>query len=225
MAITHQSDPGIAEEIQYDRILEIYNHIGEQERHFNELERSYRVLASQWLLASLGAIGYLLQSDKIVLFDKNMLIGLIGIAGNTGVFLLWLIDIRVYHKLLNCAFLQGIRLEQENNWLPKVRTDMLLSQETGDVVKHTGMYYICSCILLQIISIIGIAGYFYFNKSYTLMISAIIIGILLINSQVNYMRKEAINPRAKKLYKLLKNTYNDEIFITPAAKQNGDHTG
>jgi hypothetical protein len=201
----------MGEETKCDKVMEIYNHIGEQERHFNELEKSYRLLASQWLLASLGVIGYLLQSDKIMLFDKNLLIGLIGLVSNFGIFLLWIIDIKVYHKLLNCAFLQGIKLEQENDWLPKIRTDMLLTQEKGDVINQTGLYYLCTCILLQLISIISIG---YFLDSIIALVPVLIIGAGIIAIQARYMHKKAVNPRAEKIYRLLEDKYIDEVTET-----------
>ncbi|OGU30650.1 MAG: hypothetical protein A2057_00585 [Ignavibacteria bacterium GWA2_35_9] len=58
------------DETKNDMTLEIYNHIQKEEQHFNELEKGYRLLASQWLFASLAAIGFLLQSEKIILTDN-----------------------------------------------------------------------------------------------------------------------------------------------------------
>lgn len=200
------------EQDEHEKIIEIYKQIGEQERHFNELERNYRVLTSQWLLASLGAIGFLLQSDKFILSDnyKILLIGAIGLAGNFGIFLLWLIDIRVYHKLLNCAFLHGVKLEQKNSWLPKIRTDMLLSQYTGDVVKNTGLFYMGSCSLLTVISITSFT--YYFKESIWGFTLVLITGIVLLVSQIFYMIKKGSNPRAMKLYDMMIKEYKDDII-------------
>jgi len=53
-------------DLTFDQLMEIYNHIGEEERHFNGLELEYRKLASHWLLVSLGAIGYVLSKQELV---------------------------------------------------------------------------------------------------------------------------------------------------------------
>ena len=50
--------------LSQDQVIQLVNHIGDQEKHFNGLETQYRLLASTWLLASLGAIGFLLKDDK-----------------------------------------------------------------------------------------------------------------------------------------------------------------
>ena len=42
-------------DLSFEQLMEIYNHIGQEERHFNNLEMEYRKLASQWLLVSIGA--------------------------------------------------------------------------------------------------------------------------------------------------------------------------
>lgn len=195
-----------------EKVMEVYKQIGEQERHFNELEKSYRLLSSQWLLASLGAIGFLLQSDKFVDMAsyKNVLIGAIGLVSNFGIFLLWMIDIRVYHKLLNCVFLQGVKLEQENTWLPRIRTDMILSQQSGDVVNSTALFYIGSCSLLLVISIISFGSYF-MNNTATVLITGIA-GLGLLCVQVMYMMKTSRNPRAKNLYNKLIADYKDDVI-------------
>ena len=35
------------EEMDFDKLMKVYDHIGEEERHFNELELEYRKLASE----------------------------------------------------------------------------------------------------------------------------------------------------------------------------------
>jgi hypothetical protein len=190
-------------------VMDLVNHIGDQEKHFNGLETQYRLLTSTWLLASLGAIGFLLQADKQVLFGKFLLIGLIGSIGCIGIFLLWLLDIKVYHKLLHCVFLQGINLEQQYDWLPKIRTDMLLNIETGDVTRSTGLYYTGSCVLLLLISIIAFINCV---CSIALIGIIILVGLALIFLLVYYMQHSAISKRAMKLSEKLKEAYVDDLI-------------
>ena len=42
----------------FDRIWKIVEEIGEEERHFNDIQVRYRNMASAWLLATFGAIGF-----------------------------------------------------------------------------------------------------------------------------------------------------------------------
>jgi hypothetical protein len=190
-------------------VMELVNHIGDQEKHFNSLETQYRLLASTWLLASLGAMGFLLQKKNDLFIDKYLLIGFIGFISSIGIFLLWILDIKVYHKLLNCVFLQGVNLEQKYDWLPKIRTDMLLTIETGDVTKSTGLYYMGSCIILLLISIVA-----FLNCTCSIIVGGITIvsGICLISFLILYMERSAISKRAIKLSKKLKEGYVDDII-------------
>jgi hypothetical protein len=50
-----------------------------------------------------------------------MLMGLLLIAGASGIFLLWLLDIRVYHQLLHSVFMRGYELEKQYPRVPKLR--------------------------------------------------------------------------------------------------------
>lgn len=82
--------------------IECYKEYGAYERHFNQMQSSCRTLASTWLLATLGGIGYVIgninYSPRVI--DAKTAGSLIALAGGTGIFLLWLVDIVVYHRLL-----------------------------------------------------------------------------------------------------------------------------
>lgn len=98
-------------ELSFDQLIELYNHIGEEERHFNTLELEYRKLASQWLLVSLGAIGFVLTKQELMPLNVWALVIAICIAASVGIFVLWLLDLKVYHELLHAAFVEGVALE------------------------------------------------------------------------------------------------------------------
>lgn len=199
-------------ELKESEIIQLVNHIGDQEKHFNGLETQYRLLASTWLLASLGAIGFLLKDDKSSWLNSNKLylIGAIGLVGSLGIMLLWILDIRVYHKLLHSVFIRGVLLELQYPWLPKIRTDMLLSQETGDVTSNTKLYYICSAVFLQAISLIAfVSG----SSGITNKIAILLAGLLVMLAVVFFMRRSSMSLRSKKLYKKLKEQYKDDIDV------------
>lgn len=185
-----------SESIDKTQVLQLLAHIGDLEKHFNGLETQYRLLASTWLLACFGAIGFLLQSDKIFFVDPWILTGFVGIIGSIGIYLLWTMDIKVYHKLLHCAFIEGIKLEQKYEWLPKIRTQMIKSQETGEVTTSTGLYYICSICILLSMSILAFSVYFA-QKTITIIIC--LVGFIALWKLYNHMTAEGINKTAIKL--------------------------
>src|SRR5690349_11361873 len=97
----------------FDELMELYNHIGAEERHFNELELEYRKLGSQWLLVSLGAIGFVLGKGGELPVNGWVLVIGICTAATIGIFILWMLDIKVYHELLHAAFREGVLLERQ----------------------------------------------------------------------------------------------------------------
>ena len=179
-----------------DQVLQLLNHIGDQEKHFNSLETQYRLLASTWLLACFGAMGYLLQSKNTFIIDQWLMVALIGLIGSVGIFLLWLMDIQVYHKLLHCVFIEGVILEQKYEWLPKIRTEMLNSQDTGEVATTTGLYYIYS---LSILLLFSTTSFCIYSRNIVLLILISAAGIVMITLVNVYMRKAAISEKEMKL--------------------------
>jgi hypothetical protein len=87
-----------------ESLVKLYLAIGETERHFNTIQSNYRLLASTWTLACLGGIGFVLTSEKITIPLERPLICLgIALSGSVSILILWLVDIRVYQRLLSRA--------------------------------------------------------------------------------------------------------------------------
>ena len=141
----------------FDRVMRIIEQIGSQERHFNDLQTGYRKLASTWLLASFAACGYVLKSDSDIPFNKWYFVFGICIAATAGLSVLWLLDLKVYQKLLGAFFYQGVLLEFEYyKWLPPIRINVLRCQKTGDVRSKMQYFYFFSIVILQLLAIISI---------------------------------------------------------------------
>ena len=144
-------------DLSFDQLMEVYNHIGEEERHFNGLELEYRKLASHWLLASLGAIGFLLSKKEDVPINIWALVIGICLAASVGILVIWFLDMKVYHELLHAAFREGVRLEREfPQLLPQIRNNMVKSQLGGDIIKRVMLYYFFSFLLLAIVANISV---------------------------------------------------------------------
>ena len=68
---------GLKQLLTFNQVMQLYNHIAEEERHFNSLELEYRKLASQWLLESLTAtIGFVLGKDKFPINNWGLVIAI-----------------------------------------------------------------------------------------------------------------------------------------------------
>ncbi|HEX2204023.1 MAG TPA: hypothetical protein VHG91_12020, partial [Longimicrobium sp.] len=110
-------------------VLKVFAELGENERHFNGLQHQYRTMASGWILAVFAGVQYVLSSWEELPVSGGAAMALIGLAGAVGITLLWNLDLRVYHQLLEAYFVEGLRLERAHPWLPRIRSRMLATQE------------------------------------------------------------------------------------------------
>ena len=117
----------------FNRVWEIVTEIGTYERHFNQLQHQYRVLASTWTLAVFVATGFILTNEQLSLgVPKEIVIVGLAVFGSFGITLLWILDLRVYGMLLRACFRVGRQLEEEYTWsladhlpwLPPIRSEM-----------------------------------------------------------------------------------------------------
>jgi hypothetical protein len=109
-----------------DLIWKIYCELGQTERHFNTLQAQYRQMASTWLLAAFGGLGFVLSGkvDPRLSIPGDLLVTFLGLATAFGIGLLWMLDLRVYHRLLDAAFIEGKLLEEKHSWLPPYRKNI-----------------------------------------------------------------------------------------------------
>jgi len=137
-------------------VWEMYLEIGNAERHFNQLGHQYRVIASTWLLGTFAAVGYVLTKvganpEDLLGPYRELIIAAVAFAGAIGIMLVWLLDQRVYQKLLGPFFLAALDLEDEHKWLPPIRHEMIRTQRHGTVMVNVGWFYMgCTAILLLI---------------------------------------------------------------------------
>ncbi len=129
-----------------DLVWDIYKSLTEQCEHFNSLESTYRTLASTWLLAAFAGIGFILKD--IDSQHGPLFIAAVAGAAAVGIFLLWLLDIMVYHRLLGAAFAEQMALEKRHKWLPQVAHGMMGAHGGSGVVPKVVWFYIASYTLL-----------------------------------------------------------------------------
>ena len=139
------------------RVLEQFSaslaEAGAYERHFNEIQSKYRALASTWLLAAFGGVGFVLTQDTLELpFDRLVGSGLLGVAGAVGVLLLWSLDLRLYQQLLDSVFVGALALEADNPELPPTRSMMVFSLESESASPRAVWFYIGTAAALLLVA-------------------------------------------------------------------------
>ena len=132
-----------------DQDIELLKEYGAYERHFNSMQNTYRQFASGWLVASLGAMGYVLVQDGDPAgLNRMAIVGLIAVATTVGLLLLWFMDAWIYHRLLLSCFDIANDLEQRAE-LPRLRQAMAHALKRGSTVsKAIHIYYLVPAGLL-----------------------------------------------------------------------------
>lgn len=135
-------------------VWDIYKSLGEQCQHFNNLESTYRTLTSSWLLGAFAATGFIIKE-----VDANAAWLVVGVCGAAavGVFLLWLLDLMVYQRLLGATFTEQWNLEDQYSWLPRVAHGMMAAHRGKGVVPKLVWFYVSTYLLLVGIASLGLA--------------------------------------------------------------------
>lgn len=131
--------------------------MGNYERHFNQLQSTYRSFASAWLLAAFGAMGYVLtqtEPDKLLL-PTNWLVAAVALAACIGIVLLWYMDMWVYHRLLEGCFDTAHDLESCYD-LPAFRERMRQALGKGRVSWAIAFYYGVPGVILALIVFVSL---------------------------------------------------------------------
>ena len=139
----------------FERIWKIYCELGVIERHFNNVQSNYRALASTWLLAALAGIGFVISKELTLRIPSELIIVAIGIAAGIGVYLLWVLDLLVYQRLLDAAYIEARNLETNHEWLPQVRNNIRVFLG-GKGLALIVWFYIAASELMVMIAGIGL---------------------------------------------------------------------
>lgn len=147
-----------------------YWRLAEFEHHFNDIETRTRIIAATWMVVAFGAIAVLVQQSggttnllSYLLNQSNgaakwlippaALISLVCLMATVGLFVIWIIDQLVYHRLLESVFLIGLKLEHDNDWLPPLRTMMMVSAESKGMSRWIRLYYLIPILVFITVSV------------------------------------------------------------------------
>ena len=139
------------ESVSQEQIWKIYSEVGVIERHFNELQGRYRVMASTWLLASFAALGFIFTQTLNTRIPGELIAAGIATASAIGISLIWVLDLLVYHRLLAAAFAEGYELEQQHGWLPCIHTNMYNLHNGIGVLPKVVWFYLSGVTTMSLI--------------------------------------------------------------------------
>lgn len=153
------------ENAEWQEIIAANNTLTDQEKHFNTLCTEYRKFASGWLLATFSGAGFVLTNANSLPYPQELLIALLGYAGSVGMVTLWNIDIGLYHRLLDAAFTEGLKLEENYPQLPQTRHNMVKLQGGRGIQPRVSWFYSLPIFILLFIATwnldvyLGISGW------------------------------------------------------------------
>jgi hypothetical protein len=168
----------------YDR----YWKLSEMEERFNASSGGIRTLASGWLLASLAAIGWLLDPSRGSsnwLVPVGLLVCVVSSLSVAGIATLWVLDHLVFKRLLNSVFLVGLRMEKLDPALPPIRTMMLKTMAGRGTYLWEMLFYVAPIFVFTALSIgvvtIVPGSFFAYNPFNTPIWPQAVAGVLVLS--------------------------------------------
>ena len=140
-------------------LWKLFDFIATEERHFNDIQAKYRLLASGWLLASFAGIGFVVTERLNVQASPYLLAAGIAAAGALGIQLLWVVDLLVYQRLLDSCFVEGLKLERTLAEMPPFRHNMMKMQSGEGVLFRVVGFYLGPTVLLTLITGLALVLY------------------------------------------------------------------
>ena len=186
------------------------------EERFNSSSGAIRALASGWLLASIGSIGWIFNAYNAETWPLpiGLLVTVVSTLGSIGITTLWVMDQLVFFRLLNSVFLVGLKIEKDDNEIPPIRSVMMKAQEGLGTHRWERFFYITPISIFILLSIVLIIGgsdalfsgnekYFNFNTRYISILLVFIQIIALIWMLIKFC---SISQKKRAIY------FNDEEF-------------
>jgi len=135
--------------------FERYWKLSEMEQRFNSSSGGVRGLASAWLLASLGSIGWIFNAYNAATWPLPMgfLIIVVITLGSIGITTLWVMDQLVFFRLLNSVFLVGLKMEKDDKELPPIRSIMMKAQEGMGTHRWERFFYLTPIAIYILLSL------------------------------------------------------------------------
>lgn len=175
----------------FDRVWELVKEIDDREKHFNGLQSGYRTLASTWLLAAFTGVGFVFSQTGWPV-DRELAAVLIALAGALGIFLVWILDVLVYHDLLIGSYVAGLELEQRYPWIPPGRSNFARLTVGVAVRWYIAAFYSAGIATLCILSAVICLLWRSDCKAWSLVplgLGVLLIGLIVFFTRRSHRRK------------------------------------
>lgn len=172
-------------ELRTAQILIAYNALRAFESDYDKAQGQLRTIASAWLLAGVGACGFLVNAEfakdgwdhSAAAVARQAVIFVVAF----GVSALWRLDQKVYQQLLHTVFALGHRIEREYPCVPPTRH--ALYELNSDITGELGHFYVRPLELIFIagaINAVAALPPFFKSISQTVQINATEAGSALV---------------------------------------------
>jgi hypothetical protein len=182
-----------------ERIFKAYCELGQIERHHSTLQGSYRTLASTWMLAAFGGMGFVITKQFPVGIPRSILVAAIAFAAAIGLGLLWVLDLLFYQRLLDSAYIEARNLEERHSWLPQPRNNMRAILR-GKGLRYVLWFYILTTGVMVLLTGAGVAWFLErtMGRAYCVIAALFFVGVMIPIYWI--MRwKTSITPELEKL--------------------------
>jgi len=137
----------------------IYSQLRTYESDYDKAQSTLRTIASAWILAAIGAVGLVIQSEagganKLDPFVAASLRQALLLIAALGLSSLWFLDLRVYQRLLHAVFSLGCHLELANDNLLPIRSRAYLLNY--DITYRLGWFYRAPLLVLLCAAIVSL---------------------------------------------------------------------
>ena len=177
----------------FDRVWALMKGLEDREKHFNELQSRYRTLASTWLLAAFAGIGFVMSTRLTTPVSTEVVAAAIALAGATGIMLLWVLDVVVYHDLLIAGYVAGKHLEDLFQWLPPVRTNFA-KLARGPVRWYIAAFYMTP---ISILCFIAAVSCWFWRGEFSGFLAAIVLFALVLDVVIVVWTRRALKRKDK----------------------------
>jgi len=161
-------------------------------KHYDSIQTHFRLLASTILLAAFAAIGFVFSTRMSALpFERSFVVLIIMAISSVTLIIFWNIDLVFYEKQLVSHFAEALKLENENDWLPKVHHNMLFGKHKKDRPSNIVYYYIgCICSIIFITGLIISLNFFHLHHRPILALIVILSALILIVLVIVILKKK-----------------------------------
>jgi len=166
------------------RIFGVYIRIIDAIKHYDGVQTTYRTLSSTLLLSAFAAIGFLFSSKAAKLpFDKFIGVLFVCVTGLGALTILCVLDLFFQERLLIANFIEAIKLERDNKWLPTIHHDMLHNGIRHSAPNRKVFFYIgCSSCLIIFAGASLIYLFYSASLSLIILISLLIVFFIIFYS-------------------------------------------